>query len=172
APPRRLGARGARLPRVLHQQGRVVASGRRSPVGPAHRRPAVYAGGGLRRDRRRGAAVALEPASRRGCQERGQGVPRARWVATVAGAAPRAAGAFVIAELSFYGALAVIVWVYVGYPVVLGVVATLRRRPVDRRAVRPQVSLIICAYNEERDIRRKLEETLACDYPLDRLRVI
>ena len=54
---------------------------------------------------------------------------------------------------------------YVGYPVVLGLVAMLRRRPVNRRAVHPTVSLIICAYNEERDIRRKLEETLACDYP-------
>jgi len=78
----------------------------------------------------------------------------------------------VIAQLSFYGALAVIVWVYVGYPVVLGLVAALRRRPVGRRAVRPQVSVIICAYNEERDIGRKLEETLACDYPADRLEVI
>jgi cellulose synthase/poly-beta-1,6-N-acetylglucosamine synthase-like glycosyltransferase len=78
----------------------------------------------------------------------------------------------VIAEISFYGALAVIAWVYVGYPVTLGLVATLRRRPVNRRAVHPKVSLIVCAYNEERDIRRKLEETLACDYPLDRLEVI
>jgi len=78
----------------------------------------------------------------------------------------------VIAELSFFGALAVIAWVYVGYPVVLGLMATLRRKRVDRRPFEPPVSLIICAYNEERDIRRKLEETLACDYPADRLEVI
>jgi hypothetical protein len=78
----------------------------------------------------------------------------------------------VIAEISFFGALAVIAWVYIGYPVVLWAVAMLRRRPVHRRAIEPSVSLIICAYNEERDIRRKLEETLACDYPADRLEVI
>src|SRR5262249_8055931 len=48
----------------------------------------------------------------------------------------------------------------------------LRRRAVPRRAIEPSVSLIICAYNEERDIRRKLEETVACDYPADRLEVI
>ena len=77
-----------------------------------------------------------------------------------------------IAEISFFGALGVIAWVYIGYPVVLGVVAMMRRRPVHRRAIEPPVSLIICAYNEERDIRRKLEETLACDYPADRLEVI
>jgi hypothetical protein len=78
----------------------------------------------------------------------------------------------VIAEISFFGALAVIAWVYIGYPVVLWAVAMLRRRPVHRRAIEPSVSLIICAYNEERDIRRKLEEALACDYPADRLEVI
>jgi cellulose synthase/poly-beta-1,6-N-acetylglucosamine synthase-like glycosyltransferase len=77
-----------------------------------------------------------------------------------------------MAELSFFGALAVIAWVYAGYPVALGLLATLRRKPVDKRSVELRVSLVICAYNEERDIRRKLEETLACDYPADRLEVI
>lgn len=77
-----------------------------------------------------------------------------------------------MAELSFYGSLAVIGWVYLGYPVVLGMVAALRRKPVARRPIEPRVSLVICAYNEERDIRRKLEETLACDYPPERLEVI
>ncbi len=77
-----------------------------------------------------------------------------------------------MAIVSFLGALAVITWVYVGYPIVLGVMATVRRKPVGRRPIEPAVSLIICAYNEERDIRRKLEETLACDYPAERLEVI
>ena len=70
------------------------------------------------------------------------------------------------------GALGVIVWVYVGYPAVLGVVAWLRRRPVARAAVTPPVTIVICAYNEERDIRRKLEECLATDYPVDRLEIL
>ncbi len=77
-----------------------------------------------------------------------------------------------IAAWAFGAALAVIVWVYVGYPVALGLVAALRRKPVARRPVQLPVSLIVCAYNEERDIRRKLEETLACDYPLEHLEVI
>jgi cellulose synthase/poly-beta-1,6-N-acetylglucosamine synthase-like glycosyltransferase len=78
----------------------------------------------------------------------------------------------VIAELAFFGAIGVIVWVYVGYPITLGVVAALRNKPVQRRPIEPKVSLIICAYNEERDIRRKLEEALACEYPADRLEVL
>jgi cellulose synthase/poly-beta-1,6-N-acetylglucosamine synthase-like glycosyltransferase len=77
-----------------------------------------------------------------------------------------------VAKISFIGALAVIVWVYAGYPVVLGVVAALRRKPVRRGAHRPLVSLVICAYNEERDIRRKLEESVATAYPVDRLEII
>jgi hypothetical protein len=72
----------------------------------------------------------------------------------------------------FLGALAVIVWVYVGYPVVLGLVAWLRERPVARGDAYPTVSVVICAYNEERDIRRKLEECLAADYPADRMEII
>jgi cellulose synthase/poly-beta-1,6-N-acetylglucosamine synthase-like glycosyltransferase len=70
------------------------------------------------------------------------------------------------------GALGVIVWVYVGYPAVLGLVAWLRRRPVARAAVTPPVTIVICAYNEERDIRRKLEECLAADYPTEQLEIL
>ena len=77
-----------------------------------------------------------------------------------------------IAEISFAGALAVIVWIYVGYPVALGIVAALRKKPVRRAPHEPVVSLVICAYNEERDIRRKLEECVATDYPADKLEVI
>ncbi len=38
--------------------------------------------------------------------------------------------------------------------------------------LRPKVSIIIPAYNEERSIARKLENTLALDYPRDRLEII
>lgn len=72
----------------------------------------------------------------------------------------------------FAGALGVIVWVYVGYPVVLWAAARVRHKPVRRAPITPTVSIVICAYNEERDIRRKLEECLATDYPPDRLDVI
>lgn len=77
-----------------------------------------------------------------------------------------------IAAILFWGALAVIAWVYVGYPVVLGLAARLGRRPVRKASITPTVSLIICAYNEAKDIRRKLEEVRGLDYPADRLQVI
>lgn len=77
-----------------------------------------------------------------------------------------------MALIVFAGALGVIVWVYLGYPVVLALAAILRSKPVRRAPVEPTVSLIICAYNEERHIRRKLEESLRTDYPADRLDII
>jgi hypothetical protein len=77
-----------------------------------------------------------------------------------------------MAPVVFLGALAVIGWVYVGYPVVLCAAATLRRRRVRRAAFEPPVSLVICAYNEVKNIRRKLREVLDFDYPADRLQVI
>jgi glycosyltransferase involved in cell wall biosynthesis len=89
-----------------------------------------------------------------------------------ADAAAAAPGTTVIAELGFFGALTVIGWVYAGYPLVLSVVARLRPRPVLRAPIEPRVTVIIAAYNEEDVIRRKLEDTLACDYPADRLEVI
>jgi cellulose synthase/poly-beta-1,6-N-acetylglucosamine synthase-like glycosyltransferase len=60
----------------------------------------------------------------------------------------------------------------VGYPVVLWATAAIRRKPVRRDAVTPPVSIVICAYNEERDIARKLDECLAADYPAEQLEII
>ncbi|MCW5891715.1 MAG: glycosyltransferase family 2 protein [bacterium] len=77
-----------------------------------------------------------------------------------------------MATVLFVAALLTIVWVYAGYPVFLGLVARLRRKPVAKAPIEPMVSLVICAYNEERDIRRKLEEVTAADYPADRLEII
>jgi glycosyltransferase involved in cell wall biosynthesis len=78
----------------------------------------------------------------------------------------------VIARLVFLLAAGVIVWVYVGYPIVLAVAARLRRRAVHRAPIEPSVTLIVCAYNEVVGIRRKLEEIIALDYPPDRLELI
>ena len=41
-----------------------------------------------------------------------------------------------------------------------------------RREFEPSVTVIIAAYNEERDLVRKLENTLALDYPKSKLEII
>src|SRR5205085_8354615 len=47
-----------------------------------------------------------------------------------------------------------------------------RDRRVAKAPVRPSVTFIITAYNEERRIREKLENTLGQDYPTSRLEII
>ena len=52
------------------------------------------------------------------------------------------------------------------------VISSLRPRRLQRADFEPTVTVIITAYNEERDLAAKLENTLALDYPADKLEVI
>ncbi len=65
-----------------------------------------------------------------------------------------------------------VVYCYAGYPCLLALIATLRRRPPACAPIEPDVSVIIAAYNEEKDIARKLDGVLALEYPAERLEVI
>ncbi|HEV2915781.1 MAG TPA: glycosyltransferase family 2 protein [Pyrinomonadaceae bacterium] len=77
-----------------------------------------------------------------------------------------------MAEVVFWLSAAAFFYTYAGYPLLLLVVASLRPRAVRRGARVPSVSVIITAYNEERDLGAKLENTLALDYPKEKLEVI
>ncbi len=63
-------------------------------------------------------------------------------------------------------------YTYLGYPLLVQLLARLRPRPVRRAAIEPTVSLIIAAYNEEKSLGAKLENTLELDYPRDRLEIV
>jgi glycosyl transferase family 2 len=75
-------------------------------------------------------------------------------------------------ELAFWVAVAIVAYAYLGYPIALGVVATLRKRTVHKADVTPTVSFIITAHNEAGRIRAKIENTLRQDYPSDRFEII
>jgi cellulose synthase/poly-beta-1,6-N-acetylglucosamine synthase-like glycosyltransferase len=77
-------------------------------------------------------------------------------------------------EICFWGALALIVYTHVGYPLVLAVVTrfTAKRNEADRWAELPNVTLIIPAYDEEAVIESKVADALALDYPRERLELI
>jgi peptidoglycan/xylan/chitin deacetylase (PgdA/CDA1 family) len=69
--------------------------------------------------------------------------------------------------------LAVLVYVYVGYPLLLALIVRVRgARPVRQGARLPPVSLVISAHNEAAVIGRKLENALALDYPRERLEIV
>ncbi|MBI5267433.1 MAG: glycosyltransferase family 2 protein [candidate division Zixibacteria bacterium] len=72
----------------------------------------------------------------------------------------------------FWISLGLIVYTYLGYPLLLLILGWWRVRPIARGAIYPRVSLIIPVYNQESRIQRKLENTFALDYPADRLEII
>jgi len=57
-------------------------------------------------------------------------------------------------------------------PLLLSVVSKIRARPVSKGQFSPKVSVIITAYNEERDLAAKLENTLSLNYPKELLEII
>jgi len=72
----------------------------------------------------------------------------------------------------FWVCLALIAYVYVGYPVLLASGILGKRRPVHVASVAPAISVIIPAHNEEKGIRNKLSNLLSVDYPKDKLEIL
>ena len=76
------------------------------------------------------------------------------------------------AEILFWLTGGIILYAYGGYATCVGVLAHLRPRLARAGAVQPSVSLIVPAYNEAAYIAAKLENSLALDYPNDRLEIL
>jgi cellulose synthase/poly-beta-1,6-N-acetylglucosamine synthase-like glycosyltransferase len=76
------------------------------------------------------------------------------------------------AEILFWSSACALVYTYAGYPVLVWALSRVRPRRLRRAACEPTVTVIITAYNEERDLAAKLENTLALDYDPARLEVL
>ncbi|HSK70590.1 MAG TPA: hypothetical protein VK892_02760, partial [Pyrinomonadaceae bacterium] len=61
-----------------------------------------------------------------------------------------------IAQTIFWSSVAALTYVYVGYPILVYLVSRLFPKKVERGKIEPFVTVLITAYNEERDIRAKL----------------
>lgn len=72
----------------------------------------------------------------------------------------------------FVLSLSVLLYIFLGYPIVLGILAVVWGKEVSKKEFYPHVSMIISAYNEENVIRRKLENSLKLDYPMEKLEII
>lgn len=65
-----------------------------------------------------------------------------------------------------------IFYAYVGYPLILFGLSWLKKQPPAYSNIEPKVTLIIAAYNEEAVIGSKLNNSLALEYPPDKLQII
>ena len=73
----------------------------------------------------------------------------------------------------FIVSVALLAYVYLGYPVLLRLIVFVRGpRPVRKADITPTVSLVISAYNEAAVIRGKLQNALALDYPREQLQIV
>jgi cellulose synthase/poly-beta-1,6-N-acetylglucosamine synthase-like glycosyltransferase len=75
-------------------------------------------------------------------------------------------------EIFFVASVFLIVHAYLGYPLTLWFLGLFRENIVNRGEYHPKVTLIITAYNEEKRIESKMENTLALVYPKERLQVL
>ncbi|MFP5503628.1 MAG: glycosyltransferase family 2 protein, partial [Candidatus Sericytochromatia bacterium] len=75
-------------------------------------------------------------------------------------------------EVLFWSAIAVVLYAYAGYGLVIGLLSRLISRPVRHSDALPKVTLLIAAYNEEDVIGAKIEDSLKLDYPADRLEIL
>ena len=76
------------------------------------------------------------------------------------------------AEFLFWFALCALIYIYVGYPLLLVIVGSLSRRSRAKLNCTPRLSFLIAAYNEELRIHKKIEDTLALDYPAELMEIL
>ena len=73
-------------------------------------------------------------------------------------------------EIAFWISLAWILYVYIGYPLLMSLLARRKPRPARKSdSYTPEVTFIMAAYNEEDVIARRLQSYLDLDYPREKL---
>ena len=76
------------------------------------------------------------------------------------------------AQIIFLLSVFALFYVYLGYPILVWLVGRTRPKTIKRASFEPYVTILITAYNEERNLRAKLENTLLIDYPKENLEIL
>src|SRR2546421_8037265 len=79
---------------------------------------------------------------------------------------------YIAAQIIFWIGLATLIYVYVGYPLLVYLVSRVFPKKIIEGDIEPTVTVLITAFNEEAAIREKLENTLAIAYPPDKLEIL
>jgi len=75
-------------------------------------------------------------------------------------------------KLFFWISIITIFYAYIGYILLIPFFAIFFNRRVTQKDIEPKVTFLITAYNEEKSIAAKLEDTLSLDYPEENLEVM
>ncbi len=77
-----------------------------------------------------------------------------------------------VGQIVFWSCVALLAYVYVGYPFLVYLVSILFPKTIKRKNIEPSVTVLITAFNEEDAIREKLANTLRISYPKDKLEIM
>jgi cellulose synthase/poly-beta-1,6-N-acetylglucosamine synthase-like glycosyltransferase len=77
-----------------------------------------------------------------------------------------------VLKLSFWFSITILVYTFVGYPVLIAVLGKWRRNPVKKSPIYPTLTLLIPAYNEESIIEGKIDNCLQLHYPKELLDIV
>ena len=73
----------------------------------------------------------------------------------------------------FWSSLVMLFYTYFGYPLLMMILLKIKRaKPIEKTAITPFISVVIAAYNEEKDIAPKLNGILNSNYPKDKMEVV
>lgn len=75
-------------------------------------------------------------------------------------------------QILFYGSIVFILYAYFIYPLSLMMIGCFIKNKIKKEIFTPYVTMIITGYNEEKRIRKKLENTFSLKYPKEKLEVI
>lgn len=75
-------------------------------------------------------------------------------------------------EIGFWFCLLMVFYIYVGYPVIGFLLAWILNRKVQKAEILPKVTVLISAFNEEKEIAHTVLNKLSQDYPSDYLDVV
>ena len=78
----------------------------------------------------------------------------------------------VVIEMVFWTSALLLLYVYVGFPLLLWLRSKLFTKSVFRSSLTPELTIVIVAHNESSAIADKLNNLFALDYPRERLHVI
>lgn len=77
-----------------------------------------------------------------------------------------------MAEIIFWLTLGIIFYTYFGYPLFILFLSLFINHKIKKGEIEPKVTILITAYNEEKNIAGKLKNTLSLDYPKGKLEII
>ncbi|TCV97620.1 cellulose synthase/poly-beta-1,6-N-acetylglucosamine synthase-like glycosyltransferase [Luteibacter rhizovicinus] len=77
-----------------------------------------------------------------------------------------------LAHMACWGCVALLVHVFVGYPAMMWALAKVSPRPVRRAPITPSVTVVIAVHDGGRQIRAKLSNLRALDYPAELIDIV